>query len=156
MSLADFRGARLFENIEGWQLLVEETRKCGGFVNKLGGHVASKGEACLLHPMIYHKNKMNVSFPHHEASGNFENMEKLYEHFHKMPEEKRNLKNVRQRPGDAQTLMNGLLNRRCVQIVEPKDKERLTLNPAGLLDRGNGKTQLLVHFLGNAAYRAGA
>ena len=152
MSLDQFKAAKLFENLEKWHFIVAETKKCGGHIDKLAEKVAMSGEVSVTHPMVYHKNKQNVSFLHSKADGNFDDMDKLVSHFREMSEKDRNLKNIRTRPGDAQLLINKLLKRECIKIVDPKDKDKLVLNPAGLLDRGKNKTQLLVHYLGNAAY----
>ena len=135
----------MFKNEQNWELCKNETRAAGGFVQPMAEKFIAAKEVCVFHPKIFHANKQMISFPHSKASGSFENYEKLTEHFGKLEESERNYGNIKKRPGDAQTMINGLLRSKCIEIVAPKDVHKLTLNPADILDRSNGKMQLLVH-----------
>lgn len=145
MSEAVFIGAQLFEKGDLWDLLKEETKKAGGHVAPMVEKFIAAREVCAMHPTIFHGNKQMISFPHTNASGSFDNFSKLTDHFKSLTEKERNYATIKQRPGDAQVMMNQLLRQKCVKIVDPKDLDKLTLNPANILDRSGGKTQLLVH-----------
>ena len=152
MSSDTFKGACLFDNTESWDLVTAETKSSGGYVSRMADKFIASREVCILHPKIFHKNKQMISFPHSKADGSFDNYEKLTDHFKTLEEHERNYSKIKERPGDAQVMINGLLRKNCIEIVDPKDLEKLTLNPADILDRSGGKTQLLVHWLGNACY----
>ena len=49
-------------------------------------------------------------------------------------------------------MINELLSSKCVEIVPKSRKNEVTLNPANLLIKRSGKSQLLVHFIGNPLY----
>ena len=150
--MSDFIAAQLFKNKELWLRVIEETKAQGGYVNRFAEKCVRKTEIDLHDPIIFNKNKSPVKFPHRHAPEEFSSYSNLCEHFRKLPENLRNYRNARERPGDMQQLINRLLKQRLLKILLPQDPNFVTLNPCNLLIKPSGKTMLLVHWLGNVGW----
>ena len=150
--MPEFIAAQLFANIKHWLRVIEETKQQGGYVNRFAEKTVKKGEINLHDSLIFNNHKSNVRFPHRHAPEEFPNYGELCEHFRNLPENLRNYRNARERPGDMQQLINRLLKQRLLKILLPQDPNLVTLNPCNLLIKPSGKTMLLVHWLGNVAW----
>ena len=149
---APFLACQLFQNTTLWSRFITETRNAGGYVHREIEKMIVNGEFNIFHPILHNNNKQNVRFPHSKARDTYPNLDALADKFRKMTEFERNYPGAKENPGETQLLMNKLLKQKSISIVDPKDRDKVILNPLNLLIKRSGKTQILVHFIGNCAY----
>lgn len=147
-----FKAGQLFTNTALWSRFINETRNAGGYVHREIEKMILKGEFNILHPILHNSNKQNVSFPHSKAKDTYKNFEALADKFRNMTEYERNYPGAKENPGDTQITINKLLKEGGLSIVDPTERNNVVLNPLNLLTKRSGKTQILVHFIGNCAY----
>ena len=149
---ATFIACQLFLNTALWSKFITETKNAGGYVHSVIEKMILAGEFDIFHPILHNKNKRDLRFPHSKAKDTYPDLEALADKFRSMTEYERNYPGAKEQMGETQLAINRLLKQNCISIVDPKDRQKVILNPLNLLTKRSGKTQILVHFIGNSCY----
>ena len=141
-----FKAGQLFNDPQLWGNLVDQTKKCGGFVDKTAESIVRRGMIDIRHKVVFNQSKTNLKFPHSKSRDSYPNYDALTAHFRAMKEDQRNYSLCKERPGCMMNLINRMIKEGGLHILLPQDRELVVLNPANLLVKENGKTMLLIHY----------